>query len=91
MAEKISMDELEEMCRPKSPAVELQDLIKELAHEYLMDDLIEGDLDEECIMLLKAVNLTTRTLEMLDKLESELRRLQNDLIEVKARLDVLEN
>lgn len=74
----------------KSPAVELQDLLRELAQAHLVDEFIEEDFDEEYIMMLKAFNLTARTLGMLDELESKVRRLQNDLIETKARLDVLE-
>lgn len=74
----------------KSPAAELQELLKELAQEHLVDEFIEEDFDEEYIMMLKAFNLTARTLGMLDELESKVCRLQNDLIETKARLNVLE-
>lgn len=74
----------------KSPAAELQDLLREVAQEHLVDEFIEEDFDEEYILMLKAFNLTARTLGMLDELESEVRRLQDDLREVKAKLEVLE-
>lgn len=74
----------------KTPAAELQDLLREVAQKHLVDEFIEEDFDEEYILMLKAFNLTARTLGMLDTLESEVRSVQNDLREVKAKLEVLE-
>lgn len=90
MAGEIEMGKLEELCSRKTPAIDLEELLRQATTKEFMENFFEEELDEENMMLIKMLNLTARTLKQIHEQDLKIELLKTDVNELQAKVAVLE-